>query len=277
MRKLMLHSALLALLDTMRPRMLALALLPLVMAGLLAWLMQALFWDPWIAALQIWVQGRGWLLDLLHALGWSQAAHSLAVAIAAALGILGLIVLCLLLVAVVVMPAASSGVARRRFTQLQRRGGGYQAQSLLWSMGVTVAGVALLVLSLPLWFIPMAGLLIPPIIWGWMTAMMFGFDALGPYASAGERRQLLREHRWTLLGMGVVCGYLSALPTVLLTAGWLALALLPVLALLALWLYVLAFMFTALWFAHYLLASLAALRRHGDDGSGESAGRRNQD
>ena len=260
MRRLVLHSAWLALLDALRPRMLALALLPLAVAGVLAWLVQALFWDRWIATLQIWVQGRAWLLDLLQGLGWTQAAHGLAAAILIALGVPVLILLMLLLVAVIVMPAASRGVARRRFAHLQPRDHGYQAQSLMWSAWITVAGLAMLMLSLPLWFIPMAGLLIPPIIWGWMTAMMFGFDALGPYASSMERRQLLREHRWTLLGMGVASGYLSTLPTLLLTAGWLALALLPVLALLSLWLYVLAFAFTALWFAHYLLAALADLR-----------------
>ena len=261
MRRLVLHSAWLALLDALRPRMLALALLPLAVAGALAWLVQALFWERWIAALQIWVQGRAWLLDLLQGLGWTQAAHGLAVAIVVALGVPVLVLLMLLLAAVIVMPAASRGVARRRFAHLRPRDNGYQAQSLVWSVWITVVGLALLVLSLPLWFIPLAGLLIPPIIWGWMTAMMFGFDALGPYASSTERRLLLREHRWALLGMGVASGYLSTLPTLLLTAGWLALALLPVLALLSLWLYVLAFAFTALWFAHYLLAGLADLRR----------------
>jgi hypothetical protein len=270
MRRLVLHSAWLALLDALRPRMLALALLPLAVAGVSAWLVQALFWDRWIAALQVWVQGRAWLLDLLQGLGWTQAAHGLAAAILIALGVPALILLTLLLVAVIVMPAASRGVARRRFAQLQPRDNGYQAQSLMWSAWITVAGLAMLVLSLPLWFIPLAGLLIPPIIWGWMTAMMFGFDALGPYACPGERRQLLREHRWTLLGMGVASGYLSTLPTLLLTAGWLALALLPVLALLSLWLYVLAFAFTSLWFAHYLLAGLVDLRRRAGTQQGQA-------
>jgi hypothetical protein len=263
MSRLLLSSAWWALRDTLRLRILALSLLPLLAAAALGVLAHNLFWDRWLAASQAWLQSQAWLLDMLHAVAWAQPLQVLSIALGGVFGMLALLLLCLLLVAVLVMPVAGSAVARTRFAQLQRRGRGRLLQSMLWSLWVTLVGVVLLLISLPLWLIPVMGLLIPPLIWGWMTAQMFAFDALVIFATVPERRALLRSHRWTLWLMGVACAYLSALPAVLFGLGWLVLALLPVLLLLALWLYVLAFVFTALWFVHYLLAALAERRAQG--------------
>lgn len=260
MGRLILQSAWRALLDTMRPRMLVLSLLPLAAAGIVGALGYALFWDDWTTSTSLWIGSQGWLLDVLQALGWSQPARGLASMIVAALGIVALLLLSLLLVSAFVMPSAAAFVARSRYAQLRRRSTTPLVQSLLWSIGVTAAGTVLLVVSLPLWIIPVIGLAIAPLIWGWMTAKMFAFDALASFASGVERRQILRSHRWPLLAMGVACSYLGMLPTLLFGLGWLALALLPVLMLLSLWLYALAVTFAALWFVHYLFATLVATR-----------------
>ena len=263
MSSLLLPSAWRALQDTLRPRLLALSLLPLLAAIALGLLVHNLLWDRWLAATQSWLQNQAWLLDLLHTVAWAQPLQGLSIAVVGVFGILALLLLCLLLVAALVMPVAGVTVARARFAQLQRHGRGRLVQSLLWSLWVTLVGVVLLLISLPLWLIPILGLLIPPLIWGWMTAQMFAFDALVAFATVPERRALLRKHRWALWLMGVACAYLSALPAALFGFGWLVLALLPVLMLLALWLYVLTFVFTALWFVHYLLAALAERRAQG--------------
>ncbi|MHB1667965.1 MAG: EI24 domain-containing protein [Thiomonas sp.] len=256
----LLQSAWRALLDTLRPSMLALSLLPLAATAVLGLVAHALFWEGWLASMQAWLQTQTWLLDLLRAVGWTQPVQGLSMALLMVCSILALLLSSLLLVAALVMPVAGPVVARARYAQLQQRGRGRLLQSLLWSLWITLAGLAALLLSLPLWFIPVVGWLIAPLIWGWMTAQMFAFDAVVQFASVPERRQLLRDHRWSLLLMGVSCGYLSVLPTLLFGLGWLVLALLPVFTLLALWLYVLSFVFTALWFVHYLLAALAAGR-----------------
>ena len=75
-----------------------------------------------------------------------------------------------------------------------------------------------------------------------------------------EREQLLRTHRPTLLTMGVIAGYLGAAPAALWALGVLALALAPFILLLSVWIYTLVFAFAALWFAHFLLPALSALR-----------------
>ena len=113
-----------------------------------------------------------------------------------------------------------------------------------------------LVASLPLWLIPPLVLVVPPLIWGWLTYRVFAFDVLGLHASRDERRRLMAAHRWPLFGMGVLTGYLGAAPSLLWAMSALTLVFAPVLILVSIWLYTLVFAFSALWFAHYLLAAL---------------------
>ena len=60
--------------------------------------------------------------------------------------------------------------------------------------------------------------------------------------------------------MGVLTGYLGAAPSLVWASGAFALVLAPVLVPLAVWIYTLVFAFSALWFAHFALAALQALR-----------------
>jgi hypothetical protein len=89
---------------------------------------------------------------------------------------------------------------------------------------------------------------------------VFAFDVLAAHASAEERRVLLRQRRWPLLAIGVVCGYLGAAPSLLWAASAATLIFAPLLVVASVWLYTLVFAFAACWFAHYLLGALAALR-----------------
>ena len=124
-----------------------------------------------------------------------------------------------------------------------------------------LVALLLLVLSLPLWFIPPLVLVLPPLIWGWLTYKVMSYDVLAAHASADERRQLLREQRWPLLAIGVVTGYLGAAPSLLWAVSAAALVLAPLLVVVSVWLYTLVFAFAALWFAHFALAALQRLRQ----------------
>ena len=114
-------------------------------------------------------------------------------------------------------------------------------------------------------------LVLPPLIWGWLTYRVFAYDVLATHASRDERRQLLDDQRWPLLGMGIACGALGAAPSLLWAVSALALVLAPFLILASIWLYTLVFAFSSLWFAHYLLAALQRLRRDGDDPASSAA------
>jgi hypothetical protein len=151
-------------------------------------------------------------------------------------------------------------VARRRFPMLEQRHGGSIAGSLFVSFTATVIALLALVVSVPFWLIPPVVLVVPPLIWGWLTYRVMSYDMLADHASKEERRELIRRHRASLLVIGVLTGYLGAAPSLLWVSGAMFVALAPVLVPIAIWIYTLVFAFSALWFAHYALAALVLLR-----------------
>lgn len=248
----------------LHPRVIVLSLLPLAIMVVLSMGLGYFYWHPaveWVGrvlessaftrSILSWLQGMG-----------AGDVKSVMVPLILVAGLTPLVVLgSLLLVAVFMGPALSSLVAQRRFTQLERKHGGSLALSIAWSLGSTLLALLALVISLPLWLIPPLILVLPPLIWGWLTYRVMAFDALSEHASSDERREIFRRHRASLLGIGVLTGYLGAAPTVVWASGVLFAAAFVVLIPLAIWIYTLVFAFASLWFAHYCLAALEALRQ----------------
>ena len=171
-----------------------------------------------------------------------------------------LVVVSLLLVAVLMTPALVSLVAERRFPNLERKKGGSFIVSVAWSLGSTVLALVALVVSVPLWLVPPLVLILPPLIWGWLTYRVMTFDALAEHASKEERQEIFRRHRSSLLGIGILTGYLGAAPSIVWASGVVFAAAFLVLVPLAIWIYTLVFAFSSLWFTHYGLAALQQLR-----------------
>lgn len=247
----------------LHPRVIVLSLAPLLLAGGMTLALGYFFWEPAVAGMRATLEGWALidaLLTWLEGLGGSGLRALIAPLVIVALALPAIVVLSLLLVAVFMAPALVSLVAKRRFADLEARRGAAPWQSVLWSLGCTLLALLALVLSIPLWFVPPLVLIVPPLIWGWLTYRVMAFDVLAEHASADERRTILREHRWPLLAIGVITGYLGAAPTLLWALGAAALIFAPLLVLVSVWLYTLVFAFAALWFAHYALAALQQLR-----------------
>ena len=247
----------------LHPKVILLSLAPLVVVGGAVALIGYWFWEPAVDAvrgsLEQWsllASFFGWLASV--GAGGFQSVFAPLVIVALAIPVC--VVASLVLVAWLMTPAMVSLVEARRFPTLERRNGAGFLQSLAWSLGCTLVALVALVVSLPLWFIPPLVLVVPPLIWGWLTYRVFSFDVLAAHSSREERRRLMEAHRWPLFGMGVLTGYLGAAPSLLWAMSALTLVFAPVLILVSIWLYTLVFAFSALWFAHYLLAALQGLR-----------------
>lgn len=248
----------------LHPKVVALSVLPLVLMVAASFLLGYLFWDAAVSAMLRWLEGWApfaWAMQWMTTLGLPEVKTLLAPLFVLVLVTPLIVLLALLLVALLMTPAIVDLVAQRRFPDLQRLRGGSFWRSVAWSLWSTVLALLALVASIPLWLIPPLVLILPPLIWGWLTYRVFAFDALAEHASAAERRELFEQHRWVLLGMGVLCGYLGAAPSLLWASGAVFIALAPLLVPLAVWIYALVFAFAALWFTHYLLAALEDLRR----------------
>lgn len=90
---------------------------------------------------------------------------------------------------------------------------------------------------------------------------------LADHASRAERAEIFRRYRMSLLGIGVLSGYLGAAPAMVWASGVLFAAAFFVLIPLAIWIYTLVFAFSSLWFAH-LSSGLGAAQIRAADTTG---------
>lgn len=248
----------------LHPRVIALSVLPLVIMVVLSLGLGYFFWEEALAAVRASLESwelLGTMTRWLEGLGLGNLRVVLAPTILLFLSIPVIVIVALLFVAILMTPAMVALVAERRFPGMERKKGGSLLASLAWSLGSTVLAAVALLISIPLWLIPPLILILPPLIWGWLTYRVMSYDAMVDHASAGERREIFRRHRGSLLGIGVLSGYLGAAPSLLWASGAMFIAMAPLLVPLAIWLYTLVFAFSSLWFAHYCLAALEQLRK----------------
>lgn len=251
----------------LRPSVLCLTLAPLLaVLALLAALGHA-GWDTTVGGLADWLAGigpphspEGWIGED----GWDRARRFVAAAFVLAVAVPAVSIAVLVAASLAMTPVLTAMVARRRFPLLEKRRGGSFWQSLRWSLRCAGAALLVLIASLPLWLAPPTMLVIAPLVWGWLTYRVMAFDALSEHASAAERKEILRRHRWPMLAMGTACGLLGAVPALTWASGAWFVAAFVVLAPLAVWLYAVVLAFSALWFAEYALTALQRLRIEAD-------------
>ena len=144
------------------------------------------------------------------------------------------------LVAAVALPLMLERVAAIDYADIARRQGGSQLGSVWNALGAVLQFLVLLVLSLPLWLIPGAGLLISLLLTAWLNQRAFRYDALMAHADRYEMKQLPAEQAGGLFGVGLLGAALAHVPLLNLFA--------PALAGLA--------------FVHYLLSALRIARKN---------------
>jgi hypothetical protein len=247
----------------LRPRVILLSLLPLLLAIGVTVGLGYLYWDLVMEQIQLLLESsefvnNGWAW--LDQMGLGRIKTVLAPLLVIFSVTPLLVVFCLLLVALLMTPLLVRLVALRRFPDLVQHNGATFVQSVLWALGSTALALIATVISIPLWFVPPLILIVPPLIWGWLNYRVMAFDALATHATASERREIFERHRWQLLGMGVLTGFMGAAPSVVWASGALFAAAFVILVPLAIWIYTLVFAFSSLWFAHYCLQVLHNLR-----------------
>ncbi|TSA15644.1 MAG: hypothetical protein D4R74_06120 [Betaproteobacteria bacterium] len=222
----------------LHPRMLLLMLWPVIIALVL-----------WLGlAFAFWSQAATWLqlqFEQSAAIGWavtvwplSLIATHLAWILLALLFVPLVLVTAVLIISMFAMPAMVTHVAARAYPQLARRQGGTVAGSV-WNGVAALAWLALLlVLSLPLWFLPLLWPVLPVVLFGYLNQRVFRYDALAEHATGWEMQTLFQRHRRELFLLGVALALVGLVPLL----GFFA----PV--------------YGGLAFIHYCLARLAQLR-----------------
>ncbi len=244
------------------PRMLMLTAIPFVLAtvlwgGLIWW-----GWDPIMGAARTLLEGSiftSWIYSMLDWLGLQSLRSVVAPLFVLTLAIPLVIASMLIFISLFSVPAVVKHL-ERSYPDLHKARGGSIAGSVFQALGNTLIFLLLIIVTMPLWLIPPFFALIPPVLWGWLTYRVMTYDALSEHATAEERKTLMRRHRTPLLIIGVAVGLLGSAPTLLWVWSAVIIFLFPVVLAGTLWLYVLIFIFSALWFGHFCLRALTDLR-----------------
>ncbi len=253
-----------ALVGTMHPRMLWLSLRPFLIVSVLWGCLIWLTWTPALELLSIFLTNSiftSWIQDGLIWAGFENARAWIAPLFFVMLIIPLITISLLVFIAFSTVPAIVKIASRQsQFQDLEcKRGGGFFG-SLFYSLWSALICLALIMLTLPVWWVPPLVAVLPPLLWGWLTMRLMSYDVLAKHASAEERDLLIEKYRWPLFCMGIASGMLGAVPTFFWATSALALVLFPIVSFIALWIYSLIFVFAALWFSYFLLDALKQLR-----------------
>lgn len=255
----------LALVGTMHPKMLWLSFHPFLIVSIFWGVVIWLIWSPALEMLRTFLTASiftSWIQSGLEYVGFDEARAWIAPLFLVILLIPIIAISLLVFIAFSTVPAVVDLVAKQKaYEGIMRIKGGSFIGSFFYTLWSALICLALVMLTLPVWWIPPLFAILPPLLWGWLTMRLMAYDVLLDHATPEERNQLLEEHRWTLLGMGVVAGMIGAVPTFFWATSVLALVLFPFVSFVALWIYSLIFIFSALWFSHFLLHALKQLRQ----------------
>ncbi len=226
--------------DLREGRVLALALLPPIVAIALCATLVWAYAADWARLVADWIAGASWLAWVREwGLGsifvWAGGIAAVAALIPVAL------ITALVVTGIIAMPVIVPMVGELHYPRLERRKGGTVAGSA-WHALVTVLIFAVLWLStLPLWLTGVGALFLPPFLSAYFNQRMFRYDALAEHASAAEYETVVRGARGRLFLLGLVLAFFYAIPVFNLVV--------PILSALA--------------FTHLCLGELARLRQTG--------------
>jgi hypothetical protein len=247
----------------LHPKVIMLSLLPLILMAVIVTGLGAMYWEEAVNTVRTGLEDSaalGWASTWLERVGLMNLKAVLAPLVIILVVTPVVMIMSLLAVSFMMTPALVNLVGSRRFPNLERKRGGTLWHSVLWTLMSVILAMAALMITLPLWWIPPLAILLPALIWGWLTYRVMTYDVLAEHATLQERVELMRRYRFQLLGMGVLTGAMGAAPSLVWASGALFAAAFVILIPIAVWIYTLVFIFSALWFVHFLLLALSNLR-----------------
>ena len=185
----------LALVGSMHPRMLWLSLRPFLIVSVLWGCLIWLTWTPALEMLSAFLTASmftSWIQDGLVWAGFENARAWIAPLFFVMLLIPLICISLLVLIAFTTVPAIVAVVSRQSaYKDLDcKRGGGFLG-SFFYTLWSALICLALVMLTLPVWWMPPLVAVLPPLLWGWLTMRLMSYDVLARHASPQERDLLL--------------------------------------------------------------------------------------
>lgn len=208
-----------AVVSQLHPKMLALLVVPFVLA-IVFWVLTAwLVWTP----LTGWLQG--WMFDggfMARVAGWAAAygLEGLRDWIPALVALLVVVPVmfatAVVLIAVFAMPVVVRHLGGGAYSEVERLGSMSVVASVWNALSSSLLFVAAYLVSMPLWLIPPLALVVPWLCWSWLTARVMRFDSLVEHASAAERRDAIAARRGEYFLLALLVTALNYVPPLFL-------------------------------------------------------------
>ena len=206
------------------PTLLALFAWIILLIFSLGFLSDALMETPPLSFMVAW--GMLWLAKILAVLsGW--------VSITGIAYLVGLA-----FTAIFILPVLLKHIAARQYPELVAAGKSFVGSTAAYSCAMIALFILLWIVTLPLWFMPGAALILPLVLMAWLNYKTYTFEILADFSTKIEKKKLLQKHATSLFLLGFLMSIVAHLPVVCLFAPGI----------------------TALAFSHYVLAALKELR-----------------
>jgi Etoposide-induced protein 2.4 (EI24) len=223
------------------PKMLSLLFLPWLVA-LLLWALIGFFaWTPitqLFSTLLFGGDSGGWVYSTLAKWGFTGAKDFVANSLTLMLLVPLAFASAMVFVAVFAMPAVIRYLSAVTYRDVARQGDLALAGSMWNALRALLIFIPGYILTIPLWFVPIAGLLVPWLWWAWLNARVMRFDSLAEHATPAERTKIVNAQSKQYGLIALVIGALNYIPPLFLLT--------PVLSALA--------------FAHFSLSTLRSER-----------------
>jgi multidrug transporter EmrE-like cation transporter len=174
-------------------------------------------WEPTLEIIRVFITTSfltAWIADVMSAAGWDEVRAVMAPLLLVMVLIPLITISLLVFVAFTSIPSVVKHLSKQaHYQSLHQANAGGVWGSISYALISTFICFFFLLITLPIWWIPPMVAILPPLLWGWLTMRLMSYDVLALHASAEERDALIAEHRWRLLGMGIISGMLGAVPT----------------------------------------------------------------
>lgn len=201
-----------ALVTQFHPKMLAAVLMPFGVMVLSLILLMLVAWGPldtwFINSANTW----GWFASITALWGMSTVSGWLSgfIAFVALLAIS--VVVGLSVAAIAVTPIAVNLLGKTEYQDLEKRGKFIDSRSVFNALKVGTIFVVGWILTLPLWLIPFASIILSVFWSAYAFSQISKVDAITEHASPAERAYILERNKKGFWVIGLVCGAICLIP-----------------------------------------------------------------
>jgi Etoposide-induced protein 2.4 (EI24) len=204
-----------AIVSQLQPSMLALLVMPWLVAFLFWGVFIYFSWLPITAAIGDFIFGgdaNGWLMSLVNRWGMANAKPALSGTLTIVFFLPLAFATAMVLVAVLAMPAVIRHLSAQGYSGLEKLGSFSIAASIWNSAKALLVFIPGYLLTIPLWFVPIIGLAVPLFWWAWLNSRIMRFDSLVEHASIQERSLYIKQYAKQYWLIAAVIGLLNYIP-----------------------------------------------------------------